>query len=108
MSEFLQVQTTLERREDADRLAATLVERRQAACVQVLGPLTSTYRWRGQIETTDEWLCLIKTGRERYCEVTQTIIELHPYETPEIIAFPIVTSSTEYLAWMAEQTSPQD
>jgi len=105
MGEFFQVQTTFGRREDADRCGATLVERGYAACAQVLGPLASTYRWRGQVETSEEWLCLIKTSRKHYRQVEQAIIELHPYETPQIIALPIAMGSAAYLAWVAEQTS---
>ena len=58
---YLMAMTTTDVRSDAERLARDLVERRLAACVQVLGPISSTYRWRGSIETADEWLCLIKT-----------------------------------------------
>jgi len=106
MTDFLQMQTTLERQLDAERLATALVERRLAACVQIVGPIQSTYHWKGQIETAEEWLCLIKTRRELYDEVEHAIIELHPYQTPEIIAVPIVTGSEAYLGWVAEETRP--
>ena len=107
MIECIQVQTTFERQVDAERLAAALVERRLAACVQIVGPIQSTYRWQGQIETAEEWLCLIKTRRELYDEVQRAIVELHPYETPEIIATPISEVSKAYLGWVAEETRPR-
>jgi periplasmic divalent cation tolerance protein len=104
MTDFLQMQTTFERQVDAERLATALVERRLAACVQIVGPIQSTYRWQGKVETAEEWLCLIKTRRELYDEVERAIIELHPYETPEIIATPIAEGSKAYLDWMAQET----
>jgi len=107
MTDFLQMQTAFERQVDAERLANALVERRLAACVQIVGPIQSTYRWQGQIETAEEWLCLIKTRRELWEEVQRAIIELHPYETPEIIAVPIAVGSKAYLGWVAEETRPR-
>jgi periplasmic divalent cation tolerance protein len=103
MVDYLQVQTTLERRADAERLAHALVERRLAACVQIVGPIHSTYRWQGKIETAEEWLCLVKTRRDLYLVVEQAILELHPYEVPEIIALPITAGNASYLAWLEEQ-----
>jgi len=107
MTDFLQMQTTFERQVEAERLATALVERRLAACVQIVGPIQSTYRWQGQIETAEEWLCLIKTRRELWEEVQRAIVELHPYETPEIIATPIAEGSKAYLDWVAEETQPR-
>jgi periplasmic divalent cation tolerance protein len=107
MTDFLQMQTTFERQVDAERLATALVERRLAACVQIVGPIQSTYRWKGQTETAEEWLCLIKTRRELWEEVQRAIVELHPYETPEIIATPIAEGSKAYLDWVAEETQPR-
>jgi periplasmic divalent cation tolerance protein len=101
METFIQVMTAAEKREDAERIARGLVEARLAGCVQILGPVTSIYRWRGKIETAGEWLCLIKSRGELYGAIEGTIRSLHPYETPEIIAFPIVTGSRDYLAWLA-------
>lgn len=107
MEGFIQVTTTTEKREDADRIARTLVERRLAACVQIVGPITSVYRWKGKIETAGEWLCLIKSRAESYGAVEQAIRSLHPYELPEIIAVPVAAGSRDYLDWLrAEQTTP--
>jgi periplasmic divalent cation tolerance protein len=103
--EFIQVQTTFERRLDAERLAAALVGRRLAACVQIVGPIQSTYRWKRNVETAEEWLCLIKSRRELCEAIERAIVELHPYETPEIVALPIVAGSDRYLAWLQDETA---
>lgn len=105
MTDCIQVQTTFQRQIDAERLATALVERRLAACVQIIGPIQSTYRWQGKVETAEEWLCLIKTRRERHDEVERAIVELHPYQTPEIIAVPIAAGSPAYLDWVAAETA---
>jgi periplasmic divalent cation tolerance protein len=104
MSEYIQVVTTTEHREDAERIARALVEQRLTACVQVTGPITSTYRWHGQIETAAEWQCWAKSRRELYVEIEQAIRRLHPYEVPEILAMPIVAGSADYLAWLERET----
>jgi len=68
--------------------------------VQIVGPITSTYWWKGSIETAEEWLCLIKTSQNLYADLEKVIKEMHPYETPEIIAIPILTGSSDYLQWL--------
>jgi periplasmic divalent cation tolerance protein len=100
MEGFIQVTTTTEKREDAERIALTLVEARLAACVQIVGPITSIYRWKGNIETAGEWLCLIKSREENYGAIEQTIRSLHPYETPEIVAVAVTGGSRDYLDWL--------
>ncbi|HUV38951.1 MAG TPA: divalent-cation tolerance protein CutA [Planctomycetota bacterium] len=100
MSDVIQVSTTTGTRDDAQRIADALVEKRLAACVQVVGPVTSTYRWQGNVERTTEWLCLIKTTAALYGEVESAIRELHPYEVPEIIAVPVAAGSRDYLEWL--------
>jgi periplasmic divalent cation tolerance protein len=102
MSEYLQVSTTVASEEEAERIAAELIERRLAACVQVLGPIESRYRWQGKIETAKEWLCLAKTDSARYPELEATIGELHSYEEPEVVATPIVAGSRGYLRWVEQ------
>jgi len=104
MSDCVQVQTTFERQIDAERLARALVERRLAACVQITGPIQSLYRWKDEIETAEEWLCLIKTRRDLYEAVERAIVELHHYETPEIVALPIVAGSASYVNWIGTET----
>lgn len=100
MESFLQVTTTTETKEEAQKIAWYLVGEKLAACVQIMGPITSTYRWKGNIETAEEWLCLIKTRESFFAQVEAAIKKLHPYETPEIIAVPIVKGSKEYLNWL--------
>jgi periplasmic divalent cation tolerance protein len=100
MSDYIQVVTTVEQREDADRIARLLVEERLAACVQVVGPISSTYRWRGAIETAQEWQCWAKSRRGLYDLIEQAIRRVHPYEVPEILAIPVLAGSESYLAWL--------
>ncbi|HEU5106505.1 MAG TPA: divalent-cation tolerance protein CutA [Solirubrobacterales bacterium] len=102
MAECVQVLTTAGSEEEAGRIAVLLVERRLAACVQVVGPITSHYRWQGAIEVEREWQCLVKTTRGAYEQVEAAIREVHSYDEPEIIATPIVAGSAGYLAWIEE------
>ena len=102
MADCCQVTTTVATQADAERIAAALVEERLAACVQVAGPIISTYRWQGAVERVTEWHCHCKTTRARYPALEARLRELHPYETPEIIALPIGAGSPAYLAWIEE------
>jgi periplasmic divalent cation tolerance protein len=107
MEGFIQVLTATDKREDAERIARSLVEMRLAGCVQIVGPVTSMYRWKGKIETAGEWLCLVKSRGECYGAIEQAIRSLHPYETPEILALPVLGGSRDYLAWLgSEVTAP--
>ena len=106
MLQYIQVVTTAEHREDVEQIAKALVEERLAACVQVLGQVTSTYRWHGQIETAKEWQCCAKSRRDLYPEIEATIRRLHPYEVPEIFAIPILEGSTQYLKWLEDEVKP--
>lgn len=105
MTEYIQVLSTVGRREDAEAVAREVVGRRLAACVQILGPVTSTYRWKSNIETAEEWLCLAKTRAELFPALEAAIKSVHPYENPEIIATPIASGSLEYLSWVAAETA---
>ena len=108
MPEYIQVVTTTEHREDAQRIARTLVEQRLAACVQVVGPISSTYRWHGTIETAEEWQCWAKSRRDLYDQIEQVIRQLHPYEVPEILAVPVLAGSAGYLAWLEGETKSEE
>ena len=99
----LVVETSTADKGDAQRLARLLVEHRLAACAQVSGPLESTYRWQGKIETATEWLCTAKTLADRYERVEALIREHHPYDEPEILAVRVHAGSAGYLHWLAEQ-----
>jgi len=80
-----------------------LVDRKMAGCVQIVGPITSIYRWKGQIEKAEEWLCLIKTKAELFHEAEKIIIQNHTYETPEIISTPITAGNKEYFQWLKNE-----
>ncbi len=97
-----QVTTTLPDRAAAERVASVLVEERWAACAQVVGPVESTYRWQGKVERATEWYCHLKTTLARAPGLRARLRELHPYETPEIVAVPLVDGDPDYLAWVAE------
>ncbi len=101
---FVQVTTTTQSNADAAKIAHALVEGRLAACAQVAGPITSTYWWQSALETADEYVCVIKTRAELYESVEAAILRLHPYETPEIVAIPILRASDDYLAWIERET----
>jgi periplasmic divalent cation tolerance protein len=100
VTEYIQVQTTAGSEQEAERISSALIERRLAACVQIVGPISSRYRWQGKIETAREWVCVAKTSAARYAEVETAIRELHSYEEPEIVATPIVAGSQGYLEWL--------
>ena len=89
----------------AEGLAARLVEEGLAACAQVAGPVGSTYRWQGRVETATEWYCHLKTSAARLPDALARIRILHPYEVPEIIALPIVSGDPDYLRWVGESVS---
>ena len=101
MSSFIQVQTTVASQADAQRIANTLVEQRLAACVQIVGPIESVYRWQGQIESSAEWLCVAKTRRSLFSQVEAAVRAVHSYEVPEIIATELVAVSASYAEWLA-------
>ena len=102
ISDLRLVLTTCRDREVADRLAGALVERRLAACVNVLPQVSSTYRWMGRIERDDEVLVMIKTAETELETMEATIREISGYELPELIAVDISGGSAAYLAWVAE------
>jgi periplasmic divalent cation tolerance protein len=92
--------------EEAETLARMLVERRLAACVNIVPSLRSIYRWQGKIEDAAEWLLLIKTSRARFEELSETLRAAHSYQVPEILALPAIAGSPDYLAWIEKETSP--
>jgi periplasmic divalent cation tolerance protein len=103
MEEYIQVITAIEKREDAEKIANAMVEKRLAACVQIIGPIVSTYWWKGNIESAEEWLCIIKSKKDLYDELEKAIKAMHPYETPEILALPVVAGSKDYLKWINKE-----
>lgn len=97
-----QVTTTLPDQATAQRIAAAVVEERLAACAQLHGPISSTYRWEGAVERSTEWFCHLKTTVARLPDLQARIRELHPYEVPEIIAVPILDGNADYLSWIEQ------
>ena len=102
MTEGRQVTTTLPDRDAANRIGRRLVEERLAACAQVVGPVSSVYWWRGEVETAGEWYCHLKTTAARMDALISRLRELHPYETPEIVALPVAEADPAYLRWITD------
>lgn len=91
---------SLPERSLAERCAEALVEDGLCAGAQVIGPVTSRYRWQGRVERREEWICLAKTGADRVAAVCAALRERHPYELPGILALPVSDGLPEYLAWI--------
>jgi periplasmic divalent cation tolerance protein len=94
--------TTVASAEDAERLARALVERRLAACVNVVPGVVSHYRWKGELQRDEERLLVIKTRSERLDALRSALVELHPYELPELVALEIAAGHQPYLDWLDE------
>ncbi|MEW6594776.1 MAG: divalent-cation tolerance protein CutA [Thermodesulfobacteriota bacterium] len=103
MSGFVQIITTVEEAADAERIAKALLEQRLAACVQIAGPITSHYWWQGKMEQASEYQCLIKSRQELFAAVEAAIVAIHPYQTPEILAMPVMAAGSGYGAWLAAE-----
>ena len=101
---MITIQTTVATEADAERLAQALVAERLAACVQI-APIRSLYVWRGQVERAEEQLLSIKTRDDLFDAVRTRLRELHPYETPEVIALPVMAADADYRAWLEEVTA---
>ena len=89
-------------RDEAQKIARALVERKLAACVNIVGPIESVYRWKGAVETSEEFLLLIKTTAAAYERVRDLIRQLHSYELPECVELSIEDGLPKYLEWMGE------
>ncbi|MEU8790647.1 divalent-cation tolerance protein CutA [Streptomyces sp. NPDC048643] len=102
----LAVLTTTDSARKAAELARGAVAERVAACAQISGPVTSVYRWQGAVETATEWQIHFKTTVVRYPALEAYLRAAHTYETPEIIATPVVAGGADYLRWVGEETTP--
>ncbi|MEV6193233.1 divalent-cation tolerance protein CutA [Streptomyces sp. NPDC051920] len=102
----LAVSTTTDAAEKAESLARGAVAARVAACAQVSGPVTSVYRWQGAVESAAEWTVVFKTTAARYPALEKYLRDAHDYDTPEIVATPVVAGSPDYLRWVEEETAP--
>lgn len=108
MLEPILIMTNFPDKKGAVALAEALIDQHLAACVNVLSPCTSIYRWQGTVESVDEIPILIKTLRQHYDRVEQLIKIMHPYELPEVIMVPILNGLPAYLQWIANETQPLD
>jgi periplasmic divalent cation tolerance protein len=100
----LVVTTTAGSADVAAQLADAVVRARAAACAQVSGPITSTYWWQGEVQTSTEWTVAFKSTRAAYPRIVELLLARHPYDVPEIICTPIVDGSAAYLDWVAAET----
>lgn len=96
--------TTVSKPEDADKIANALIEKRLAACVQILPKMTSVYRWKGNVERDEEYLLLVKTVEENVKMIEAEFARVHPYETPEFVAVKAEYVAEPYLKWAIEAT----
>jgi len=103
-SQFIVVFVTCGSEEEGLKIANALVEEHLAACVNLISPIRSIYRWEGQIWHEKEWLLIIKTQKHRFEELERKVKSLHSYSVPEIISLPIVEGSSAYLDWIRENT----
>ena len=97
---YIQITTTIDSEKTAKKLATILIKSKLAACIQIIGPITSIYEWHNRVETTKEWQCIIKTKAPLYPYIEQLLIKHHPYDVPEIIATPIINGHDAYLEWV--------
>lgn len=102
-NKHIQIFTTCSKKPEAQRIADSLIKNRLAACVQIVGPIESRYRWKGKNESQKEYLCIIKTQLSLYKKAEKHIKKMHPYELPEI-TFTKIGGNTNYLDWITKET----
>ncbi|HEV3334700.1 MAG TPA: divalent-cation tolerance protein CutA [Bryobacteraceae bacterium] len=100
MTDKIVVLSTCASEEEAETLARSVVEQRLAACVNVIPRIRSYYRWKGALESSEEWLLLIKSSRDRFGELMAALEKAHSYEIPEVLALPVVDGAANYLNWI--------
>jgi periplasmic divalent cation tolerance protein len=105
MTNYLQVVTTVDDRNIAEKIAEVVLAKKLAACVQI-SSCRSIYRWQGKIEKAEEHLCVMKSSRMHYPELEREIREIHPYDVPEILAVEVVAGNRQYLDWLEQELAP--
>lgn len=106
MTDKIVVLSACESAEEAERLARHLVERRLAACVNIVPGARSFYHWKGVIEDESEWLLIIKSRRDLFSALRAEIGKMHSYEVPELLALPVIEGSDSYLSWLDRELGP--
>lgn len=104
VTEPVRVEITADGKEEAERLARSVIESRLAACAQVGGPIVSFYRWQGEVCRDEEWTIVCKTSSDRLGELTAHVVQEHTYDVPEVAAVPLVGGNPEYLEWVVTET----
>lgn len=108
MTDKIVVFSTCASPEEAERIARRLVDERLAACVNVVSPVRSFYRWKGVVEDSAEWLLIIKSTRSLFAPLRATLESAHSYEVPEIVALPVVEGAPNYLSWIENELKPAE
>ena len=108
MTDKIVVFSTCASADEAERLARRLIEERLAACVNVVAPVRSFYRWKGAIEDSTEWLLIIKSTRGLFTPLRAALETAHSYEVPEVVAIPVVEGAPNYLAWIETELKPAE
>ena len=98
--DYILIMVTASSREEAEKIATTLLERKLIACANILGPVSSRFWWQGKIDSAEEYMIFMKTKRELFDQIADNVKQLHSYEVPEIIALPIVEGAKPYLEWI--------
>jgi periplasmic divalent cation tolerance protein len=104
MEDFIIILVTASSEEEAKKVAQSLVDKRLAACVNIIKDVQSVFRWKGKILDEKELLLIVKTRKKLYKNVEEEVKNIHSYEVPEVIAFPIISGSKDYLYWIDSET----
>ena len=104
MTDYILVFITVPSEKEGEKIASALVKERLAACVNLIGGMKSTFRWKGQVSTEMEVLLMAKTKDKLFKKLKKRVLELHSYEVPEIIATPILAGFEKYLSWIEKET----
>jgi periplasmic divalent cation tolerance protein len=100
MTEYIQVFTTTDTKENARQISRRVVEKNLAACAQIIGPISSIFWWKNNINEEEEWLIIIKSRKDLYEDLEHAIMKVHKYEIPEILAVPVLLGAKSYLEWL--------